>query len=82
MTSDRCVAAISDVVSNATVAPPAFSSATAAATALSIDVSNGIQLVESLCQRTQTVVVEGEDPRVRPPRFGKHRRGERDREPD
>ena len=41
MTSDRCAARISDVVNNATVAPPAFSSATAAATAWSIDPSEG-----------------------------------------
>ncbi len=41
VTSERCAARISDVVNNATVAPPAFSSATAAATAWSIDPSEG-----------------------------------------
>ncbi len=39
--SDRCAARISDVVNNATVAPPAFNSATAAANAWSIDPSGG-----------------------------------------
>lgn len=41
VTSDRCSACSSEVVNSATVAPPAFSSASAAAIASSIDSAEG-----------------------------------------